>query len=214
VVGDDGRVSTAEPIPQADLGVAPTEPPRGRLAERTVLDEATRPQAPPPPPGVYTAYQRSSAQHLIDVHDHLRAELEEVRSVTELVLRSAMDVGEARAHLHLLTVRQQNWSLGAYCQSYCRLVTGHHSLEDAAMLPHLRRAQPDLGPVLDRLEQEHQAIHGVLEELDRALVRFVDEPGDGSRLREAVGLLTDTLLSHLAYEERQLVAPLARHGLA
>jgi hypothetical protein len=27
-------------------------------------------------------------------------------------------------------------------------------------------------------------------------------------------LLTDTLLSHLAYEERELIKPLARHGLA
>ena len=27
-----------------------------------------------------------------------------------------------------------------------------------------------------------------------------------------VDLLTDTLLSHLAYEERELLHPLARHG--
>jgi hypothetical protein len=27
-----------------------------------------------------------------------------------------------------------------------------------------------------------------------------------------VDLLTDTLLSHLAYEERELIGPLARHG--
>ena len=30
---------------------------------------------------------------------------------------------------------------------------------------------------------------------------------------EAVNLLTDTLLSHLSYEERELVEPLARLGM-
>jgi hypothetical protein len=31
-------------------------------------------------------------------------------------------------------------------------------------------------------------------------------------LRAAIDLLTDTLLSHLSYEERELVEPLARLG--
>jgi hypothetical protein len=209
-----GCVPSTEPPGPSTLDVAVTEPPRRRFADRSVLDEATRPQAPDAGPRSYTSAERSTAQHLVDVHDHLRAELEEVRSVTELVVQSAMSPGEARSHLHTLTMRQQNWSLGAYCQSYCRLVTGHHSLEDAAMLPHLRRAEPGLGPVVDRLEEEHRVIHGVLEELDRALVRFVDDPSSGSGLRQAVDLLTDTLLSHLAYEEHQLVEPLARFGFA
>jgi hypothetical protein len=33
-------------------------------------------------------------------------------------------------------------------------------------------------------------------------------------LRDAVDLLTDTLLSHLSYEERELVEPLARLGFS
>ncbi len=200
-----------EPLAPTDRAATPTAPPRVRLSERTVLDEATRPEAPVAP-REYTADERSSAQHLVDVHDHLRAELDEVRSATELVVRGATSPDVARSQLHLLTMRQQSWSLGAYCQSYCRLVTGHHSLEDAAMLPYLRRAEAGLGPVIDRLEEEHLAIHGVLEELDRALVRFVADPGEGAELRQAVDLLTDTLLSHLAYEERQLLDALARHG--
>jgi hypothetical protein len=31
-------------------------------------------------------------------------------------------------------------------------------------------------------------------------------------VQHAIDLLTDTLLSHLAYEERELIGPLARHG--
>ena len=63
-------------------------------------------------------------------------------------------------------------------------------------------------------------IAGVLEEFDRALVRLVGDEGSGRAgadaldgVQRAVDVLTDTLLSHLAYEERELIGPLARHGL-
>jgi hypothetical protein len=36
--------------------------------------------------------------------------------------------------------------------------------------------------------------------------------GDLGRVREALDLLTDALLSHLSYEEWELVEPLARLG--
>ena len=80
------------------------------------------------------------------------------------------------------------------------------------MLPHLRRADPRLAPVVDRLEAEHRVIHDVLEGVDAALVEMVRNGGDVTGLRAAVDLLTDTLLSHLSYEERELVEPLARVG--
>ena len=93
------------------------------------------------------------------------------------------------------------------------MVTTHHTLEDRSVFPHLRRGDARLAPVLDRLEAEHHAIHDILEQVDRALVRFVSVPDGGPELRAAVDLLTDALLSHLAYEERELVEPLARLGL-
>ena len=34
--------------------------------------------------------------------------------------------------INTMTMRQNNWTLGAYCESYCRIVTGHHTLEDGA----------------------------------------------------------------------------------
>ena len=55
-------------------------------------------------------------------------------------------------------------------------------------------------------------IHDVLEGVDRALVAFVSRPDGAAELRAAVDLLTDTLLSHLSYEERELVEPLSRLG--
>jgi Hemerythrin HHE cation binding domain len=68
--------------------------------------------------------------------------------------------------------------------------------------------------VIDRLAEEHQVIHGVLEGVDRALVSFVSGPDGVKELRPAVDLLTDTLLSHLSYEERELVEPFARLGFS
>jgi hypothetical protein len=64
-------------------------------------------------------------------------------------------------------------------------------------------------------------IHDVLEQVDDALVGLVGAPSQGAEaisaldeLQRALDLLTDTLLSHLAYEERELIAPLARHGFS
>jgi len=111
-----------------------------------------------------------------------------------------------------MTMRQNDWTLGAYCASYCRVVTGHHSLEDAEVFPHLKRADPGLAPVIDRLHEEHLVIHDVLEEVDAALVAFVSDSSDFTALEDALNLLSDTLLSHLAYEEQQIVEPLARLG--
>ena len=74
---------------------------------------------------------------------------------------------------------------------------------------------------LDRLEEEHHVIHDVLEQFDEALVMLVGSDGTGRAGEEALDgvqasldLLTDTLLSHLAYEERELIGPLSRHGLS
>ena len=132
---------------------------------------------------------------------------------------AASSVGAARSVINTMTMRQNNWTLGAYCESYCRIVTGHHTLEDRSVFPHLRRAQPEPRPVIDRLEQEHHVIADVLEQVDEALVGIVGGDGYGAagpealdELQRTVDLLTDTLLSHLAYEERELVHPLARHG--
>ena len=127
-----------------------------------------------------------------------------MREIIVQVRQGAMEVGDARSTINDMTMRQNEWTLGAYCASYCRVVTGHHSLEDEAIFPHLRAAT-GLAPVIDRLEDEHLIIHEVLEGVDAALVRFILQPDDFSELQEAVDVLTDTLLSHLSYEERELV---------
>ncbi|HUC56846.1 MAG TPA: hemerythrin domain-containing protein [Streptosporangiaceae bacterium] len=180
---------------------------------RQEWDESARPSAPPAPEGyVYSRLGRAVGQHLAEVHDHLRSELRQITELLRQVKDGAMAAGRARAMVSEMTLRRNNWTLGAYCASYCALVTGHHGLEDRAIFPHLRRSDAGLAPVIDRLEAEHVIIHEVLLDVDRALVRLVSEPEDFAEIEEAVEVLTQTLLSHLAYEEREITEPLSRYG--
>ncbi len=176
-------------------------------------DESARPSGPPAPAGfAYTRRGQAIGQHLAEVHDHLRAELAQIRELLRQVKQGSMAVSRAREVINELTMRQNNWTLGAYCASYCAIVTGHHGLEDRAVFPHLRQSDAELAPVIDRLQAEHVIIHEILVDLDRALVRLVSEPVDLDEVEEAVEVLADALLSHLAYEEREITEPLSRYG--
>ena len=207
--------SSATPLASslAGPGVEPTPDDGIRLSGQRRWDENARPTRPAAPAGAgYTRAGRTASAELVQVHDMLRSELNAIRDLIVQVQKGAVSVAHARSQLNEMTMRQNNWTMGAYCQSYCRLVTAHHSGEDAAVFPYLRSRETGLGPVLDRLEEEHVIIHEVLDSVDRALVSFIAEPGETANLQDAVDLLTDTLLSHLAYEERELIDPLARYG--
>jgi hypothetical protein len=190
-----------------------TAPPATRLSARSVLDEDARPSAPEPDEDV-TFSRRGVAvgQHLIEVHNHYRAELEQVRDLLARVAKGITAAGQARGELNRLTIRANDWTLGGACQMQCVALTEHHGTEDAAIFPHLRQSQHNLGDVLDQLDTEHHAIHDMLEEIDAALIHLVQHPADLGPVTETIDVLTDTLLSHFAYEERELVGPLARHG--
>ncbi len=212
VPGQPGRpAASAEAL--AELGAAPTPDDGTRLSSKRLWDETARPtRTAAAPSGGYTRSGRAASAELVAVHDMLREELATVRDLILQVQKGAIDAGRARSEINEMTMRQNNWTLGAYCESYCRVVTHHHGLEDAAVFPRLRARERELSPVLDRLQEEHRVIHQVLDSVDRALVAFIGSPGDLTELQEAADLLSDTLLSHLAYEERELLEPLARYG--
>jgi alkanesulfonate monooxygenase SsuD/methylene tetrahydromethanopterin reductase-like flavin-dependent oxidoreductase (luciferase family) len=198
------------------LGVEPTQDSGVRLSAEALWDEAERPAGPGADPDTqYHDAGRSYARELVAVHDHLRDELAQLRDLIEQVTAGSIDPGAARSHISKLTMRQNQWTVGAYCESYCRLVGLHHTLEDTSLFPGLQRLDGRLAPVVGRLHTEHEAIAGVLSRVDAALVAMVTDPVAGlPELQAAVDLLTDALLSHLSYEERRLVEPLARLGSA
>ncbi|GAA1880038.1 LLM class flavin-dependent oxidoreductase [Lapillicoccus jejuensis] len=210
--GDAGAATRGRPV--VELG--PGAPPQPLAEGEGAWDESTRPRFPAPEGASYTAVQQAQPAHLVEVHDHLRSELEQLRGVIEQVEAGRTSVGQARSEISRMTLRQNAWTLGAYCEQYCRVLTTHHTIEDVSMFPRLRQV-PGAAPVLDRLTAEHHVIHDLLERVDRALVGLVtggDDglPGDTAPLRAVVDLLSDALLSHLSYEERELYHPLAQVG--
>ena len=196
---------------ESALGITPTPDPGTRLSPTLPWDESTRPHRAPEPDVTYTAQGRAAGQHLVDVHDMLRRELHELRDLVGQVRAGALSAGAARSELNTMALRQNDWTLGAFCSRYCRVVATHHSLEDDSIFPYLAR-EPGLEPVIDRLTAEHHVIHDAIEAVDRALVEHLTHPEDFEPLQQAIDLLTDTLLSHLSYEELELVEPLARLG--
>lgn len=194
-----------EPVP------TPEPPP---VSDRSVWDETERPAGPSPEPGrLYSPSEQAAGRHLIDVHDGLREELDRLRDLVSQVEQGKARPQEVRSHINRMTIRQNNWTLGVFCTTYCRILTGHHTLEDRSVFPHLRRSEPELTPVLDRLGEEHEVISDLVEKVDRALVAMVDgEAGGMERVRDEVDLLTDALHSHFSYEETELIEPLARVG--
>jgi alkanesulfonate monooxygenase SsuD/methylene tetrahydromethanopterin reductase-like flavin-dependent oxidoreductase (luciferase family) len=196
------------------LGISPTPDDGVRLSAETVWDESARPLGPAPDQAArYTESDRSYARELVGVHNHLRSELDGLRDMISQVAAGSLDVATARSEINKLTMRQNQWTVGAYCESYCRLVGLHHAIESTQLFPGLSRLDGRLAPVTERLHAEHEIIAGLLSRVDAALVALVTDPVRGMpALEAAVDLLTDALLSHLSYEEHQLLEPLARFG--
>lgn len=202
------------------MPVTPTPDDGARHTGELDWNEAARPTYSGSSAQASSPHLGAAAQHLVDVHNSLRSELTQVRQLVDQVRSGHLEVGAARSAINAMTLRQNNWEVGAYCQRYCFAVTQHHLLEDRGIFPHLRDREPETGEVLDRLQEEHEVIHDVLNTFDRALVELVESEGAGEvgsaaldKLQHELDMLTDTMLSHLAYEERELIGPIARHGL-
>jgi hypothetical protein len=149
-------------------------------------------------------------QTLLAVHAHLREELARLRAVGEDVARGRTSPAAARSHVNQMTMRQNYWTFGAFCAAYCRVVSVHHAIEDQRMFRDLRDADPALGPVLDRLGQEHEVIAGLLTEVDAALVATMEDERGLDAARQTIERFAAVLLAHLDDEEEQLLGPIGR----
>ncbi|WP_030545480.1 nitroreductase/quinone reductase family protein [Streptomyces albus] len=88
------------------------------------------------------------------------------------------------------------------CLTFCQNLHGHHTKEDAGMLPAIAAQQPELAPVVERLHREHERIAALLEAL-RGLVSAGDT--DPAALLPEFDRLTAELEGHLDYEEEHLI---------
>jgi hemerythrin-like domain-containing protein len=156
------------------------------------------------------AVGRAGQETLLAIHEHLRQELRRLREVIEEVRGGRASAAEARSYLNSMTMRQNYWTMGAFCAAYCRVVSVHHAIEDQSLFPDLKAADQSLGPVLERLRHEHEGIAAVLGEVDAALVVMVEDERGLEGAKGAVEHLSDALLAHLNYEEEQLLEPIGR----
>jgi hypothetical protein len=134
-------------------------------------------------------------EELLWVHGMIRRDLDTVRRLAARVA-DGLDAEELRGEVAALKANGPLWQLKVNCLHYCRFVHGHHHLEDVALFPALRAADPDLAPVVDRLEGDHRIVAEQLDDLEAAV-----EDGGRDRVIAALSLLAETLLTHLTFEE-------------
>ncbi|MFI2211302.1 LLM class flavin-dependent oxidoreductase [Streptomyces sp. NPDC020141] len=202
--------AVAGDAPAAAVPPTPAEPGSIDLYSADPLGEATRPRAPAQPPGPALG---DTGARLTRIHDGLRDEMRQITEAVAQVAAGQRDAASARSMINSLTLRQNYWTLGVFCTAYSRTLTQHHTIEDRYMFPELRARQASLGPVVERLEHEHEIIAEALAGLDAALVALVQDDGRIGEVRDLTAVLERILLSHLGYEEEELVEPLDRLGI-
>ena len=119
------------------------------------------------------------------VHQELRTRIELLR---EQVLHGETDIELAE-------------DLRLFCLGFCGALTSHHTEEDTRLFPHVLAAHPGLGPVVDRLMEDHRMLAALIEDLDR-----VTRTASAARVLRHLDGITAIMESHFGYEERQLIA--------
>src|SRR5450759_2018562 len=112
---------------------------------------------------------------LLAIHHLLWQDLARLLEVFDEVRAGRSSSFQARSYLNTMTMRQNYWTLGAFCAAYCRVVSVHHAIEDQSLFPDLKAADQSLAPVIERLQHEHEGIAKVLTEIDAALVAMVED---------------------------------------
>lgn len=151
-----------------------------------------------------TEQGRALFQELLWVHGMIRRDLTTLSELSRDVA-AGMPAAEVAARIDELKVNGPLWQLKVNCLRYCRFVHSHHHHEDALFFPRLRSANPELDPVVDRLESEHLRVSDLLDEVESAAANLdaPEVPESRSQLQNALGDLGETLLQHLDYEEER-----------
>jgi hypothetical protein len=136
------------------------------------------------------------------VHDMIRQDLRTIQQMAADV-GAGRAAGEIQAGIRSLAASGPLWQLKVGCLHYCRLVHSHHHTESAMLFPALRRANPALDPVVDKLEADHVHVADLLDEVETAARELSDaeNPATRTRLTRALKQLSADLLTHLQYEE-------------
>jgi iron-sulfur cluster repair protein YtfE (RIC family) len=139
------------------------------------------------------------------VHDMIRRDLAVLRELAERV-RDGLAPFEVAATLDGLARNGPLWQMRMNCLRYCRFVESHHLYESHHWFPVLLRKNPALGPVIDKLNADHEVVAGHLEAVADASAALgeLDAPQRRQQLVDAIEVLARDLLEHLDLEEERL----------
>ncbi|MFE7586052.1 nitroreductase/quinone reductase family protein [Streptomyces gardneri] len=140
---------------------------------------------------------RAIADHLVNVHAELRAELTALREG----LSSAATEAEGPSVRDTPALGRQ---LARHCLTFCGALHAHHHNEDS-VFDLLEGEFPELSDALDRMREEHKVVARTVEELE-ALLTSGAAP---ATLRAEADRLATRLEEHFTYEEAQLLPALA-----
>ncbi|HEY2312248.1 MAG TPA: hemerythrin domain-containing protein [Streptosporangiaceae bacterium] len=143
------------------------------------------------------------------VHRLIRRDLQAVRALAA-DLQAGLPAADAAAAIQSLEVASPLWRLKINCLQYCQFVHAHHHAESAMLFPRLRRTNPALAPVVDKLEADHAQVSDLLDGVSAVASELAghEEPAARERLIDALGDLSTVLLAHLDYEEEHIAGTL------
>jgi hypothetical protein len=158
-----------------------------------------------------TARGRAIFELLLAVHAGIRHDLERVEGLAAQAA-DGLPAEELRQQLDEIKRDGMLWRLQVDCLRYCRFVHAHHNAEDSAFFPELRETNPDINPVIDRLQADHRRVSDYLDAVEAAARALADEEGQEARkaVVDALHVLGENLLEHLEYEELNLEATVLR----
>jgi hemerythrin-like domain-containing protein len=158
-----------------------------------------------------TARGRATYEMLLAVHAAIRRDLDRVERLAEQALEG-LPAEEIREELEEIKRDGMLWHLQIDCLRYCRFVHMHHNAEDREFFPELRETNPDLDPVIDRLQGDHRRVSDQLDAVETAARALVRDGGQPARraVVESLHELAENLLEHLDYEELSIEATVLR----
>src|SRR5262245_34425967 len=116
------------------------------------LDDATRPTVPKLQ-GL-TAEQRASGEHLREVHDHLRENMQRIRLLIDRAAAGQVTPAGVAAETVELEMVANFRRFGNLCGQHCQIVHTHHSLEDEYLFPAIAAQSEGYRKVAERLMAE------------------------------------------------------------
>lgn len=152
---------------------------------------------------------RKPGEHLLQelkwVHNALRQDLALCQELARQIAAGAASE-YVREQVKSLQTSSPLWKLRVNCLYYCHFVHAHHHIEDVALFPALKRANPALGPVVDKLVADHRKVSSLLDQIEASAHALGEQDGTDHRtqLVQALNDLSTDLLEHLAFEEEAI----------